>query len=630
MQARTSPNKPNSENNHNDLMAFFNAVDEVFFTSDFIDSKIVRISDACENLFGYTAEDFRDNYLLWRELVHPEDQHIVSNQNELLQSGTLVNSQYRIIHKDSSIKWVEKKISPILDNKGRLVRLDGVLRDITERKEDEVQHRNSESLYRNIIETAQEGIWTIDEFEKTNFVNQKICKMFGYTYDEMLGKSLFDFMDEEGRVQAKANIARRHSGVKENFDIRYITKAGKDLWANISTNPIFDEQGSYKGALAMVTDMTNRRAEAEALKKSEANLRTVFDSTDTAYILIGASLDILSFNALAQKYSEDNNGISLEVNRSIVDYFPSGRWPLVKQMLDKVAEGEPANYEINITSDQEQSKWYNIRWLNVKNSEGKNWGFVLANKDITEAKYAALEREKITADLIQRNSDLEQFTYIVSHNLRAPVANIIGLSDMLGDDDVDSGTKQEIMTRITQSIKHIDIVISDLNHILQTRAVNEKKEIVFLAKLVESIKTSIYNAVPDEKVELIYDFAPLESMFIIRSYAYSIFYNLISNSIKYRKADTPSLITISSTKQDGIVELRFKDNGKGIDLEKNGDQLFGLYKRFDTVTEGKGMGLFMVKTQVEALGGTIHINSKLNEGTEFVIRFSLQSILPTV
>jgi len=510
------------------------------------------------------------------------------------------------------------------------VRLDGVIRDITERKEDEVQHRNSESLYRNIIETAQEGIWTIDEFEKTNFVNQKICKMFGYTYDEMLGKSLFDFMDEEGRVQAKANIARRHSGVKENFDIRYITKAGKDLWANISTNPIFDEQGSYKGALAMVTDMTNRRAEAEALKKSEANLRTVFDSTDTAYILIGASLDILSFNALAQKYSEDNNGISLEVNRSIVDYFPSGRWPLVKQMLDKVAEGEPANYEINITSDQEQSKWYNIRWLNVKNSEGKNWGFVLANKDITEAKYAALEREKITADLIQRNSDLEQFTYIVSHNLRAPVANIIGLSDMLGDDDIDNGTKQEIMTRITQSIKHIDIVISDLNHILQTRAVNEKKEIVFLAKLVESIKTSIYNAVPDEKVELIYDFAPLESVFIIRSYAYSIFYNLISNSIKYRKADTPSLITISSTKQDGIVELRFKDNGKGIDLEKNGDQLFGLYKRFDTVTEGKGMGLFMVKTQVEALGGTIHINSKLNEGAEFVIRFSLQSILPTV
>jgi len=630
MQAGTSSNKQNSENNRQDLMTFFNAVDEVFFTSDFVDSKIVRISDACENLFGYTAEDFLNNYLLWRELVHPDDRHIVSNQNELLQSGKLVNSQYRIIHKDSSIRWVEKKISPVLDDTGRLVRLDGVIRDITERKEDEVQHRKTEVLYRQIIETAQEGIWTIDEFEKTNFVNQKICSMLGYTYDEMIGKRLFDFMDEEGIAYAIKGLARRRTGVKENFDIRYITKEGKDLWANVSTNPIFDEEGIYRGALAMVTNITNRRAEAEALKKSEANLRTIFDNTDTAYILISADLNILSFNTLAQKYSEKNNGISLGVNKPISNYFPSDRWPLIKQMLEKVADGEPANYEINFTKDNERAKWYNIRWLNVKNSEGENWGFVLANKDITEAKYAALEREKITADLIQRNNDLEQFTYIVSHNLRAPVANIIGLSDMLGDNDIDPEIRQEVLTRITKSIKNIDIVITDLNHILQTRAVNEKKEIVFLGKMVEAIKTSIYNAAPDEKVEFIYDFSTLESLFIIRSYAYSIFYNLISNSIKYRRSNTPSVINISISKLDGKVELRFKDNGKGIDLEKNGNQVFGLYKRFDTITEGKGMGLFMVKTQVEALGGTIHINSKPNEGAEFVIQFSLQSILPAV
>lgn len=630
MPARTLPIKPNSENNHNDLMAFFNAIDEVFFTSDFIDSKIVRISDTCEKLFGYTAADFLNNYLLWRELVHPEDQHIVSNQNELLQSGKLVNSQYRIIRKDNSVRWVEKKVSPVLDETGRLVRLDGVIRDITERKEDEVQHQKTEALYRQIIETAQEGIWTIDEFEKTNFVNQKICKMFGYTYDEMMGKSLFDFMDEEGKVYAKASIARRRAGVKENFDIRYITKEGKDLWGNISTNPIFDEEGIYKGALAMVTDITNRRAEAEALKKSEANLRTVFDNTDTAYILISADLNILSFNTLAQKYSDENNGISLDVNRPISDYFPPDRWVFIKQMLEKVANGEPASYEINFTKDNERAKWYNVRWINVKNSEGKNWGFVLANKDITEAKYAALEREKITADLIQRNSDLEQFTYIVSHNLRAPVANIIGLSEMLGDDDLDPEIRQEIMTRISQSIKNIDIVITDLNHILQTRAVNEKKEIVFLGKMVEAVKASIYNAAPNENVQLIYDFTPLESLFTIRSYAYSIFYNLISNSIKYRQANMPSVINISINKLDDKVELRFKDNGKGIDLEKNSNQVFGLYKRFDTVTEGKGMGLFMVKTQVEALGGTIDINSKPNEGAEFIIRFSFQSILPAV
>ena len=78
------------------------------------------------------------------------------------------------------------------------------------------------------------------------------------------------------------------------------------------------------------------------------------------------------------------------------------------------------------------------------------------------------------------------------------------------------------------------------------------------------------------------------------------------------------------------VELRFKDNGKGIDLEKNGSQLFGLYKRFDTSAEGKGMGLFMVKTQVEALGGIIKVNSKPGEGTEFIIQLNLKPGTPVV
>jgi len=81
------------------------------------------------------------------------------------------------------------------------------------------------------------------------------------------------------------------------------------------------------------------------------------------------------------------------------------------------------------------------------------------------------------------------------------------------------------------------------------------------------------------------------------------------------------VISIESRKVKDKIELRFNDNGKGIDLDKNAAQLFGLYKRFDTTMEGKGMGLFMVKTQVEALGGTIRIKSKLNHGTEFIIQF---------
>ncbi|HYV94396.1 MAG TPA: ATP-binding protein [Chitinophagales bacterium] len=108
----------------------------------------------------------------------------------------------------------------------------------------------------------------------------------------------------------------------------------------------------------------------------------------------------------------------------------------------------------------------------------------------------------------------------------------------------------------------------------------------------------------------------------MKNYLHSIFYNLISNSLIYRKHDIPPVIKIKSHKLKDTIELLFKDNGMGIDLEKNGNQVFGLYKRFHSKnTDGKGMGLYMVKTQVEALGGKISIESEVNKGTTFKIEF---------
>lgn len=361
-------------------------------------------------------------------------------------------------------------------------------------------------------------------------------------------------------------------------------------------------------------------ATEQELIKSEANLRTIFENTDTAYVLFNTDLVIISFNALAQKYSQEQNNLSLEINRSVRDYFSPERWPFIKNTLDKVAKGETMGYEINNTDSEGSVKWFDVRWLNVKDTDGHNRGFILANKEITEAKNATFERERITADLIQHGKDLEQFTYIISHNLRAPVANILGLSDMLNDHELENEAKMEVFDRVAQSIKNIDAVIKDLNNILQAREmVNEKKEAVYFDEITEAIKASIQNTIVNEKAQFKYSFDEVESVFSVRSYLYSIFYNLSSNSIKYRRPGVAPIISIKSLKLQDKVELHFKDNGKGIDLEKHGRHVFGLYKRFDTSMEGKGMGLFMVKTQVEALGGTIKLKSKIGEGTEFIL-----------
>ncbi|HEY2581470.1 MAG TPA: PAS domain-containing sensor histidine kinase [Mucilaginibacter sp.] len=616
--AHTTPQK--LEEVQKELIAFFDAMDDVFFSVDMINLRVTQISKSCEKLYGYQAADFLADHLFWFGLIHPDDKHIVENENNILRLGGQINNTYRIIRKDKAIRWVESKIVPGLDETGKLVRVDGITRDITDRREAEENHRRSEYRYRQIVETAQEGIWTIDENEKTNFVNKKICDILEYSPQEMMGKKLYDFIDKEGKAYAIQCIERRRQGVKENLDFRYVTKSGKNVWANISTNPIFDETGKYRGALAMLIDITQRKLNEEALKKSEANLRTIFENTDSAYVLFSSEMKIISFNALAQKFSEEQNNIQLKINASIKHYFTPERWVFIKKTLNKIKRESIVNYEISLPNADGSAKWFDVRWLIVKNSDNKNCGFILTHNDITKEKLIALEREKITADLIKHNSDLEQFTYIISHNLRAPVANIVGLSNMLKEDDLEQAEKQEMLDRISIAIGNIETVITDLNMILQVRKpLNEKNEMVSFNDLIEAIKTSIHDTTESDRVQFKCTFKEADSIFTIRSYLYSIFYNLISNSIKYRKLNVAPVITIKSRKLNDKIELSFKDNGKGIDLHKNSQMLFGLYKRFDTSVEGKGMGLFMVKTQVEALGGTIKVKSKPGQGSNFII-----------
>ncbi|WP_373987492.1 putative bifunctional diguanylate cyclase/phosphodiesterase [Duganella sp. BuS-21] len=121
----------------------------------------------------------------------------------------------------------------------------------------------SEERFRRIVHNAEEGIWEIDASSRTSFVNPKMAQMLGYSIEEMLEQPLVAFMDEEGRIILERNIAQRQRGISERHEFKFIRKDGLDLWATLATNPIFDADGTYRGALALVTDVTASRASAE-------------------------------------------------------------------------------------------------------------------------------------------------------------------------------------------------------------------------------------------------------------------------------------------------------------------------------------------------------------------------------
>jgi len=259
----------------------------------------------------------------------------------------------------------------------------------------------------------------------------------------------------------------------------------------------------------------------------------------------------------------------------------------------------------------------------IRDSKGNIIGVVLVFRDVTPQKQEEALKEKVTADLVQRNKDHEHFDNIISHDLRGPVSNIISLTTLMNKKGLKEGERDFVLNALTTSAERLEEVISDLNFILSTgKQLDEKKEVVYFSKLIHDIQESIGNILEKEEARFKIDFSQADEILSIKSYMYSIFYNLISNSIKYRRPDVPLNITIKSSIVDEKIILTFKDNGLGIDLEKSGKDIFGLYKRFHTnKATGKGLGLYMVKAQVEKLGGKISVESKVNLGTEFTIVF---------
>src|SRR5215204_3154535 len=184
---------------------------------------------------------------------------------------------------------------------------------------------------------------------------------------------------------------------------------------------------------------------------------------------------------------------------------------------------------------------------------------IIANKELL---FQNEQKEKMTKDLIQRNKDLEQFTYIISHNLRAPVANIIGLSYRLKQVGLPDELRSQIGAGLSTSVTKLDEVIRDLNDILKIRQkVDESKQLINFTKFASDIQLSIEKMIENEKAVILWDFTQAEEIITIKSYLHSIFFNLISNSLKYRQPTVAPMIKITSQKIDGKIVLLFEDNG---------------------------------------------------------------------
>ncbi|MEP7107154.1 MAG: PAS domain S-box protein [Ferruginibacter sp.] len=222
---------------------------------------IRSLSKRAEDIFGWNLQEFIENERTGVTPVYEEDRPWVFKVARQLLKGIVErnNIQLRNYRKDGRVIWCDWFNSVLKDEHGKVITIMSLVQDISERKETEENLRHSEARYRQIVGTAQEGIWLIDEDNRTTFVNKQMCAICEYSQEEMLGKDIYYFLDDAWKEEISKSIERRKIGLAENIDVHFTAKSGRHIWVNISANPIFDEDGNYKGALAMVSDITEKK-----------------------------------------------------------------------------------------------------------------------------------------------------------------------------------------------------------------------------------------------------------------------------------------------------------------------------------------------------------------------------------
>jgi PAS domain S-box-containing protein len=634
------------------------------------------ISPSVNKILGYTEEEILSMNML--TLMHPDDIAPLGKVMELVLASPglpIKGHTGQMRHKNGTWRWIEATVTNLLDDPDVRGIVDN-FRDITEHKlaDEKLQHVNrlyactsqinqaivrcqtEQALFKDTCRIAVEygkfsAAW-VGVLDVSNAIidlaahagipeeHINVFKNRPYTNSpqDLVVKTGSYFVANEVAADAPQNeweafASKRGFG---SFIILPIRRAGEIV---TSIHIYSAEKGFFKEQeIALLTEISNDISYAldiferdrqrvlieKALKESQWNMTGIIENTDARIYSLDNELRYITFNSSLKLRMKEMYGLDIKPGDVVYDFFEkieheeAMEW---QQTYSKALSGEIVKFEKDFNVDDN----YNSTSFSIHPifSGNEVVGLSCFATDITKQKQESFHKEQLLHHIKERNKKLEQFSYVVSHNLRSPLATIIGLTDLLTTDE-HKEDNMVLVEGIATSVKKLDEVIHDLNQILNVNSpINENKIKVHFSEILGDIQLSIGPLLNDEEVEIINNFTAADEMITLKSYLYSIFFNLISNSIKYKRPGIKPVIEISSVKDENVLKLVFKDNGLGIDLSQNNDKLFGLYNRFHTHTEGKGVGLYMVKEQVDALDGIITVQSEVGQGTTFEIEFEL-------
>ena len=490
---------------------------------------------------------------------------------------------------------------------------------------DEIKESNEK--YDIVSKATSDIIWDWKITEDKMTWSKGIENIFGYKQDQV-GKSSkwwFDNIHPEDTIKMSIKLYSFIEQKTEKWQDQYRFKCADGSYKYVLDRGFIlkDETGKSVRMIGAIQDITKQKEEEQRLKL----LETVITHTKDSIIITESNLNegkipnIVYVNPAFTKISGYN---AEEIIGKSPEIFigPDSDIEEHDKLIDAIKNKQECQIETLSYKKDKEAYWVNFNMLPVYDSEGELSHWVSIQRDVTEDKKQEVEKEQLIKELTQNNKDLQQFSYITSHNLRAPLSNLTGLLNLIDDIPIENPELKEIIDGFNRSTHLLNETINDLVKVIIIKDnPSIEKESLLLKDIFEDVFSQLDFLIGLHKPIILFNFEDVSFLNTNKSYLESILLNLLTNSIKYKSDKRKLKININAHQLGDSVVLIFKDNGIGIDLERNKDKVFGLYQRFHDYPDSKGLGLYLVKSQVETMGGTISIESKVGVGTTFSLTF---------
>lgn len=538
---------------------------------------------------------------------------------------------------DGSRQWISWDVRPWFEEDGNIGGILMYTEDITKRKVIELELSRSEQQFRQTFEHSAIGMAIVDLSGRWVRANKSLCDIVGYTAQELMERTFQDITHPEDLDKDLELLAELLAGRRESYRMekRYFRKNGDWVWALLAVALVKDNEGNPQHFVSQVTDITEQKLAHQKVQEVLAELKGVLNASSQVSI-IGADINgvITTFNKGAENMLGYTAEEMLYKQTPAIIHVQSEVEARASELTEIL--GEPVSGFDTFVAYAQRGLYESRQWTYVrkdgstfpvqlvvtanKKANGEIIGFLGVATDISKIKEAENEIISLLDVTADQNKRLLNFAHIVSHNLRSHSGNFSMLLELL-DKENNPEAQKEMMGFLREASDNLKETIAHLNEVVQMNSSTEDNlKQVSLNKAADNVIGSIQALLKTNDATCVINIPENTYVRAVPAYLDSILLNFVTNSVKYRSPDRNPEIAITATPAPNhFIMLSITDNGMGIDLKKHGSKLFGMYKTFHGNKDARGIGLFITKNQIEAMGGKIEAESEPGIGTTFKI-----------